>query len=389
MSWVAQVFSLAGFGFMVPFLPYHLQLLGVTDPQELNLWLGWMNAVAGFLLAAAAPFWGWLSDRAGRKLLLLRAMAAATLVVLGMAFVRTPMAILILRACQGLFSGTVASAVALVAAGTPRSRLSYALGVLSSSTFVGLTVGPLIGGLTAEVLGYRATFLVGGGVLAVGFLVVLLFAREVRSPARAATAAGRSWTRLVTPSVLALLVMVFLFRFARFMPIPFLPLLLQRLHGGLDGAAAITGAVTGAAGLASATAGMTLSRLGDRHDRFTLMGISVALGALVAVPLVFINSTLGFAVLFVVFSFCIGIFDPLSQATILKGVGPEDRGLMMGIVTLTGGLGWGVAPLAGTVLAAGHQPGSVFIGPAVALAVLAGLCFVMRVVSRRRLTDPG
>ena len=43
-AWVTQVFSLIGFGFVMPFLPYYIQELGVTSPESLRLWVGYISA---------------------------------------------------------------------------------------------------------------------------------------------------------------------------------------------------------------------------------------------------------------------------------------------------------------------------------------------------------
>jgi DHA1 family multidrug resistance protein-like MFS transporter len=164
---------------MLPFLPLFIQELGTTKAAEVRFWTGFLNALTSLCLAVMAPVWGIIADRYGRKLMILRAMLVGSVVVALMSLARSVWTVLALRIRQGLFTGTITAASALVAAGAPQKRLSFALGFLSSSTFIGMSFGPLIGGLSAEFIGYRHTFLVGAVFLLAGFFLVLFFIQEI------------------------------------------------------------------------------------------------------------------------------------------------------------------------------------------------------------------
>ena len=178
-AWTAQIFSLTGFGFMLPFLPLFIQELGISEAGELKFWTGFLNSMTNLCLAIMAPVWGIIADRYGRKLMILRAMLVGSIVVALMSLAQSIWMVLALRIFQGLLTGTITAASALVAAGTPQNRLSFALGFLSSSTFIGMSFGPLVGGLSAEFIGYRYTFLIGAVFLLAGFFLVLLYIKEV------------------------------------------------------------------------------------------------------------------------------------------------------------------------------------------------------------------
>src|SRR2546430_11426791 len=91
---------------------------------------------------------------------------------------------ILLRLLQGATSGTVAAATALVAAETPRSRVGWALGVVTSAVALGSAIGPVVGGLAAEFLGLRLVFLGGGVLLALSLIPVLAIVRESPLPPR-------------------------------------------------------------------------------------------------------------------------------------------------------------------------------------------------------------
>src|SRR5581483_4519807 len=78
------------------------------------------------------------------------------------------------------FTGTVSASQALVASQTPKNRLGFALGVMQTAIFAGNSLGPLMGGVTAELLGFRPTFGIAAGFLATCGFPVLFFAHEDR-----------------------------------------------------------------------------------------------------------------------------------------------------------------------------------------------------------------
>jgi MFS transporter, DHA1 family, multidrug resistance protein len=131
-------------------------------------------------MAIASPIWGVLGDRFGRKPMLLRSMLGGAITVGLIFFAQTPIQLVILRLAQGATSGTVAAATALVAAETPRPRVGWALGVLTSAVALGGAIGPVVGGLAGAAFGLRLVFLGGGILLLISTLPVLLVVQESR-----------------------------------------------------------------------------------------------------------------------------------------------------------------------------------------------------------------
>jgi MFS family permease len=129
-------------------------------------------------MAIASPIWGILGDRFGRKPMLLRSMAGGGITVGLIFFVQTPIQLVLLRLLQGATSGTVAAATALVAVETPRNRVGWALGVVTSAVALGGAIGPVVGGIAGSVFGLRLVFLGGGLLLLISMIPVLLIVRE-------------------------------------------------------------------------------------------------------------------------------------------------------------------------------------------------------------------
>lgn len=359
ITWFAQVLSLSGFGFAIPFLPFFIQELGLTDPQEIRLWTGLLSSAPALSMAIMAPIWGMLADRVGRKLMILRAMIFGAIILALYSVVQSVAGVAVLRVAQGVFTGTVTASATLVAAGTPTEKLGTSLGLLSSSTFIGFSLGPLLGGLASEAFGFRVSFLIGSGLLALGALMVIVLIREVSpvagdaaaSPSpRPPTSTRETLRSLLTLATITSLSMLALLRLTRVLPVPFLPLFVQESLGGLDGAASTTGLISAGRGLATALAAVTLPRLGDRFPKMRVILVIVTLAALLTLPLYSVSALGLFSILFVAGTFFLGGVEPLLQADLSARTPPERRGLLFGVQTLVGSIGWFIAPLIGSVI---------------------------------------
>ena len=129
-------------------------------------------------MAIASPIWGVLGDRYGRKPMLIRSMVGGAITVGLIFFAQNPIQLVVLRLLQGATSGTVAAATALVAAETPRGRVGWALGVVTSAVALGGAIGPVVGGLAGAVFGLRLVFLAGGILLMISTIPVFLIVQE-------------------------------------------------------------------------------------------------------------------------------------------------------------------------------------------------------------------
>src|SRR5438132_267032 len=172
---VAQATAMLAFGFVLPFLPLYLKEIGVSPESAVVFWSGALVTSTGVSLAIFSPIWGALADRHGRKLMVLRAMLIGGLIIALMGLVQNVGEFLVLRILQGMFTGTIAAATALVAGIVPRDRLAWSMGVLQTSVYVGISAGPVLGGLVAQAVGIRGTFFVAGAMLAIAGIFVWQF----------------------------------------------------------------------------------------------------------------------------------------------------------------------------------------------------------------------
>ena len=412
--WLAQILSLTGFGFVLPFVPFYIQELGVTDPDQLRIWTGVLSSAPALSMAIMAPVWGLLADRFGKKPMLVRAMLFGAIVMALMSLARNVQTVLVLRVSQGLFTGTATAAGALVATGTPRDRLSYSLGFLSSANFMGVSLGPMIGGLTAEWLGYQTSFLIGACMPLISLFLVLIFVRETNvarvsgGPTAASTGtpaagdsghedrrpdhrpgrrAGGKLPTFLTAGMAGLFALIMMLRFVRALPVPFLPLYVQELRGQLAGSASATGLISAGRGAVTALSAVTIVRLGDRHPRLLLVGLMLAAGGLFSLPLFFVGTLPAFTLFIFASTFFLGGVEPLVQADLSSRVSAERRGLLFGVQTSIANIGWFVAPMVGTFVSIRWGLAHVFLTLTGFLFITAATVVVLSMRRKREARD--
>ena len=180
--WGTQFLAMVGMNLVVPFLPFFIRQLGVSDPGELARWSGLVFAGPFFLSFVATPLWGTLGDRYGRKAMVVRAIFGLALSQVLIGLSQDVYQLFLFRIVQGAISGFIAASLALVSTTTPRKHTGYALGFMQSSTAGGAVLGPFFGGLLADLIGYREIFFVTAGLCTIGGFVVLFNVKETLQP---------------------------------------------------------------------------------------------------------------------------------------------------------------------------------------------------------------
>ncbi|CAN5732034.1 MFS transporter [soil metagenome] len=380
--------AIVGFTLRDSFLPFFLKDIGADEIEAATLWSGLVQAGGALVMAFAAPIWGIVADRRGRKPMVLRAMFAAMITIGLMGFVNAPWQLLVLRMVEGAFTGTVAASTALVASTAPRARLGYALGMIQTAVFAGASFGPFLGGLMAVHLGYRPTFFIASGFLALAGALVYFTVQEQFVPAHrgevsgmAAVRASRAW--LLAPAMVAMMSVLFVSRFAQMGVRPITPLYIAELGNLSDArAASVTGLAYGLLGLTSAVASIILGRYGDRAGHQRILFFSVLAAGIIFLPMALINAPWQMVVLQALFGVGAGGLIPAANAIIAERTTPERRGAIFGVTASVGAIGSFIGPLVGAGIAATLGFPATFAFTGLVLIVLAaGLGYAL--VTRR------
>lgn len=357
--WLAEFMSVAGFSFVMPFLPYYIQDLGIRDLTQVELWSGVLYSAHAIPMAIFAPIWGTLADRYGRKPMVMRAMLGGAVVLGAMGFAQNVYQLFTLRLIQGMLTGTVAAATTLVAGSTPRDRSGYALGMLQMAIFGGSAVGPLIGGVVADTWGYRATFWVTGILLFLGGLTVWRFVQEEFTPPtpeerkRDGGLRGQIGLVLHSPGLPSMLSISFLAKLSTRILGPILALFVQSLLPVGARVASMTGLISGAQAAAGAAGSVTLGRASDRLGYRRVLVICAALGTVLFIPQFFVTTPWQLLVLQALLGFVMsGVLASISA--LMAHLSPEGhQGVVYGVdASLVAGAN-AVGPMLGASVAAG------------------------------------
>ncbi|MDW8060725.1 MAG: MFS transporter [Thermomicrobium sp.] len=373
--WLAQTLTIVGFSLRTPFLPFFVAELGARSLEAQALWAGAINAGGAAVMAITAPFWGTLADRYGRKMMVLRAMLAGSLTIGLMAAATSPWQLFALRLVEGGFTGTVTASTTLAASTVPRERLGFGLGLMQMAVFSGSAVGPLVGGILADRVGYRATFAFAGSLLFLSALLVFFLVEEhfepPATPASRRDATGDAWRSLLAPALLGIVVSLFALRAASMALQPIVPLLVEQLARDARAVNSLAGLAMGVSGITSAVASVVLGRLSDRVGQRPLLLASGVLAAASFLPLAATNAVWQVVALQALFGIASGGMLPTANALVARLTPEERRGTVYGFTTTASSLGAFVGPLGGTALAAAlglHAPFLV-IGLALGAAV--------------------
>jgi DHA1 family tetracycline resistance protein-like MFS transporter len=209
-----------GFGIIIPVLPALIAQLTGASVGGAARWGGWLMFVFALLQFFTAPIIGNLSDRYGRRPLLLGSLLAFSIDFLLSGFARTIVWLFIARALAGAFAATFPVASAYVADISNKDNRTHNYGMLGAAWGVGFIIGPVIGGFAGE-FGARVPFFVASA-LAFANTIFGYFTlpeslpvdkRRAFSWARAnAFGAFRSLQRL--PMIIGLIAGLFFFRLA-------------------------------------------------------------------------------------------------------------------------------------------------------------------------------
>ncbi len=370
------------FAFVLPFMPLYVRELGVDDEETAALWAGVLIGVSPLLAGVLAPVWGRLADRYGHKPMALRALFAYVLILALSSMVRAPSELLALRIAVGLFGGIGPLGLAMATSLAPREETGKAVGLIQSAQILSAAVGPFAGGLLADMITIRGTFIVTSLLCALAFLLVAALYQEAPPAPRSATeAAPRLGFRdvLGLPQVLPLLVVLFLVNFIGRSFTPILPLHLQRLGMPTPGLALATGLLISIYSMAAAASAIGFGRVSRRVSPSRLLIASLVGGAVCVAPMALAPS---FAVL-VALAMSLGLAagGSLTLCYTIGGLSvPADRRTTaFGFFSAAALFGGSVSPSVAGLIAHADLRGIYLVDAVLYLAVAVGLLRLPRV----------
>lgn len=366
--------DMIGFGIVLPLLPFYAESMGAS-PSEVTLIIASYSAMQ----LAAAPIWGRVSDRRGRRPLIIAGLfaSAASYLIFGLA--ETLFVLLASRLTAGAAGGTVSVAQAYVADFTEEDERAHGLGLIGAASGLGVMLGPAIGGYFSQwglgMPGYVAAALcLLNGVVAIFFLPESPYesSPEEHDLGEAGTLAG--WFRAMTGFPLSLLLVVYFLCISSFTAMTsVLALYVERVFA-MD-AADVGVLFTIAGGVTVLVRGGLVGRLVRKlGEPFTVRTGALLLAAsLAAIPFLPNKWWLGLVV--PGFATATGILFPSLASLVSRATDRRSQGSILGGSQVVGGMGRVLGPAGAGFLFQEIGIGSPFLIGAgmVALAAAAAL----------------
>jgi DHA1 family multidrug resistance protein-like MFS transporter len=355
---LAQMLTAVGFSLVFPFLPLYVEHLGSTTGLSVEWMAGLVIAVQGLTMMFASPLWGAVADRYGRKLMVLRSMYGGVVVMALMGMVTSGEQLILLRAVQGLATGTVAANNALVASAVPRHRVGFAMGTLQVGLWAGVAIGPLVGGVLADMYGFAMPFFITAAALFVGGLLIHFGIHEDFEPQKAKVDEVKpsmlaQWRHVFGANGVSLIYfMRFLAGIGRTMIVPIAPLfVVSLLPPELASQSIYAGAVISVSSATSTFSGVYLGRLGDKIGHRTVLIGSAIVVVLFYLPQPFVSNVWQLLFLQGLAGLAMGGIIAAPSALLAHFTEPGEEGAVYGLDNAIVAASRAVAPLIGAGVA--------------------------------------
>jgi multidrug resistance protein len=173
--------NLVGFGVVIPLLPFYAKAMNAAPWQVTTMFAAY--SLGQFF---GEPFWGRLSDRIGRRPVLIVTILANTLAYVALAFAPNIWIAMAVRLVGGFGGGNISTIQGYMADVTPPEKRAARLGLLGSAFGAGFVIGPSLGGVLAHPglgrLGFQIPLFFAAAMAALAALGVFLFVTESRAP---------------------------------------------------------------------------------------------------------------------------------------------------------------------------------------------------------------
>lgn len=378
--WVALFIAAICWTMVMPFIPLYLRELGVPDAAE--FWSGIISAASAACSMVMALVWGAVSDRFGRRLMILRAGVFLTLGYILMALVTGPYGLLGVRMMIGLLSGFVPMAIALVGVSAPRAEVGWALGLVQTAWPSGAIIGPVLGGALLDLVGIRVSFFASATMIAAATVLVLFTVKEeLTPPPPGPSHLLRDVQAAASHRLLMAVVLVTALSQGAILALePVMVPFVQRLAGA-DAPGWLSGLVYSLPGMAFIFMAPWWARRGERVGFAATVATGMAGSGLLYLLQGFAGSVVQLGALRLLSGMTGAAIGPGVAAMLATAVPRDLRGRAFGLNQAAGSAGAILGPLLGGYIGSFMDPRGVFV--LAGLAYLGGFVWVRRAVAPR------
>jgi len=368
--------DLVGFGLVLPLMPFYVESMHGSAEA-----VGWLLSLFATAQLAATPFMAGLSDRVGRRPVILVSLAgnAAAMILFAAATKVHLLALLFVsRILAGATSGNIAACQAAVSDVTDGDARTKAMGRVGAAIGLGLILGPVIGASLARLAAW-APPLVAGAVACVDLVLAFFLmpeTRHLRGATGPKTARPSLWRVLSERKVFFVLALFFLnFTCLSLMQVALALMLKARLGWGERE----TGMIFGLIGLVGfVVQGFFIGRLTRRFgpDHLVIGGMVMLCGGMALLSAASQAVPVDLSVLLIAGG--TAVCTPVLSSLAAEAAGSERAGAILGIAQSSGGLARVICPVIGGLLFTRIAPGAPFAAGAVAAVVAVGVALRLK-----------
>ena len=418
LLWIGQLLAFVGYSAAIPFIPYYIKdELKITSQEDVAKAIASFHICSTLCLAIISPVWGWVADRYGRKLMLLRAYFANAFIfplmgfcipisiyinkalgVVGIGAVVTPFGLLLVtRIMASLFSGSGNAAQALIVSTTPDEHQGFALGVFSTAVWSGQMAGLIVGSLVVEKFGYQVAFISLGVTYIISGVINLFvkenFVRQAIDPEKAKNKSRWNFSGY-TVSTIYVLMFLMLAAMGKNMETEYLALKIETM---VESKLSWTAYISAAAAIGGIIAGFSLGKLADKCRPMQLLipllaltgALTLAQGGcrdLMICGMVIPGVWLLFFSRFLAFVAGGGI-EPVLQRLLARITPPERRGGVFGFAMTCRMLGTMLGSLTSGIIYYHFGADRVFYGGGILFFLIIPLVCVIFPIIKRQFPD--
>ena len=357
--------------------------------------LGLSEMAYALAATVAAPFMGALSDRLGRRPLVLGSLAVYVLAFTGYLLASRAATFILLRGLAGaLTAGLIPAATSMVGDLAPADRRARWIGILSGGASIGWIAGPILGGLLYDRWSYATALLVSIGMAVIAFATALVGVRETRSrpaqrpmvfkPRAAAVriadlkSAVRSFRATLPVSLGPLGLVLFIYFAVMFAWASIEPRLMFYAYDDLGWSSSMLGVVMSTYGVAMMLGEFGLSRLSDDVGRKPIIVLGLILFSAQFIGLAISRNYLVIAAAFVIAGLGNALFDPALSASILDMAPSGHQARILGLKSTVGSIGNIAGPALVVLLTPLLQAQGVFLGAACIVCLVTLIAVAVR-----------
>lgn len=296
--------------------------------------------------------------------MMIRAAGGMAITMGSLAFVPNVYWLLIMRFLNGILSGYIPNATAMIASQVPREKSGWALGTLSTGAVAGNLIGPSFGGALAQWFGMSNVFIITGVVLLITTILTIFLVKEDFVPIEREDMLPMKeiFGRMEHVSILiGLFITTLILQLGATSISPILTLYIRSLSSDSDNILFVSGLIVSIVGVSAIISSPTLGRIGDKVGNHKVLLAGLVLSFCCFIPMAFVKTPFQLGALRFLLGFSTGALMPSINTLISRLTPPEGVSRIYSYNQMFSNFGQVLGPLLGATVAHSYGYPAVFI----------------------------